>query len=383
MIYLLENATIYTPDTVLHQSNLLIRGGHIAALNESKRPYSAMDIQRFDAGGLILAPGFIDLQINGGFGFDFTTDPASLWQVAAQLPQYGVTAFLPTLITSPPERTAQGLAFWAQGAPTGFQGATPLGWHLEGPFLNPAKKGAHHPDDLRQPSLEDVKFWLPKHGVRMITLAPELPAALDVIRALHRRGVVVSAGHSLATYAQAQASFAAGVTCGTHIFNAMTALHQREPGLPGALLDDPRISVSLIADGIHVHPALVRLAWQSKGPRGLILMSDAMAALGMPPGEYHLGGLSVSVDTETARLADGTLAGSILSPDAALRNLIQYTQTSLFDTLPTITRNPATLLRLADRGRIAPGYIADLVLLTPDYEVVATWAQGQLVYQRA
>ena len=383
VMYFLENATIYTPDTVLHQSNLLIRDGHIAALNESKLPHPAMGAQRFDARGLILAPGFIDLQVNGGFGFDFTTHPASIWQVAAQLPRYGVTAFLPTLVTSPPERIAQSLASWHQGAPPDFRGAYPLGWHLEGPFLNPAKKGAHNLANLRQPSLEAIQSWLPNNGVRMVTLAPELPGALDVIRVLRERGVIVSAGHSLATYAQALASFDAGITSGTHIFNAMTALHQREPGLPGALLADARVSVSLIVDGIHVHPALVRLAWQSKGPRGLILVSDAMAALGMPPGEYRLGEVGVSVDTESARLTDGTLAGSILPPDAALRNLIAFTGTTLPEALSALTSTPAALLGLADRGRIAQGCIADLVLLTPDLEVAATWVRGELVYQRA
>jgi N-acetylglucosamine-6-phosphate deacetylase len=383
VMYLLENAVIYTPDSMFPQSNLLIRDGRIAALSESKLPYAAKSVQRFDARGLILAPGFIDLQINGGFGLDFTADPASLWQVAAQLPRYGVTAFLPTLITSPPERIVQALTILSHEAPPDFCGAAPLGWHLEGPFLNPNKKGAHSPNDLCQPSLEAVKSWSLEEGVRLVTLAPELPGALDVACALQERGVVVSAGHSLATFAQAQAGFDIGITCGTHIFNAMTSIHQRDPGLPGALLNDPRVSVSLIADGIHVHPALVQLAWQTKGSQGLILVSDAMAALGMPPGEYRLGEVSVSVDDKSARLADGTLAGSILSLDAALRNLVAITGATLPEALSALTRTPARLLRLADCGRIAPGCIADLVLLTPDLEVVATWVRGELVYQRA
>jgi len=335
-------------------------------------------VQRIEARGLILVPGWLDLQINGGFGFDFTENPASLWDVAAQLPRYGVTSFLPTLITSPPEKTAQALEILAQGPPPGFQGASPLGWHLEGPFLNPGKKGAHNPVYLRDPSANHIEFWSPENGVLLVTLAPELPDALNVIRELRGRGVVVSAGHSSATYDQALAGLDAGITYGTHIFNAMTALHHRQPGLPGALLADPRATVGLIADGIHVHPTLCKLIWQVKGSHGLTLVSDAMAALGMPSGEYVLGDYHVQVDDTTARLNDGTLAGSILTPDAALRNLMAFTGASLAEALPTLTSAPARLLGLAGRGELVPGNLADLALLTPNLQVAATWVEGEL-----
>ena len=190
-----------------------------------------------NAAGLILAPGFIDLQFNGAFGDDFTADPATIWRVAEQLPRYGVTAFLPTIITAPLEKVAAGQKVVTDGRPDRFRGAWPLGLHVEGPFLNPQKKGAHNPKHLRLPSVEAVAGWSPETGVRLVTLAPELPGALEMIVALADRGVLVSAGHSMATFDQAVAGFDAGARYGTHLFNAMPTLGHRDPGLAGALLD--------------------------------------------------------------------------------------------------------------------------------------------------
>ena len=253
-----------------------------------------------------------------------------------------------------------------------------MGLHLEGPFLNPARRGAHNPAHLRAPDLQTITGWSVEQYVRLVTLAPELPGALDVIRALVGRGVVVSAGHSLATHAEALAGFEAGITCGTHLFNAMPPLEHRAPGLAGALLADERATVGLIPDGLHLHPSVVALAWQAKGARRVNLVTDAMAALGMPPGRYPLGDWEVTVDDTSARLADGRLAGSLLSLDQAVRNFIAFTGCSLSDALATVTTVPAHLLGLADRGQIAPGFIADLTLLTPDVHVAGTIVGGQI-----
>jgi N-acetylglucosamine-6-phosphate deacetylase len=299
--------------------------------------------------------------------------------VAAQLPRYGVTAFLPTIITSPLERVIQSQDI-IQQPPGDFTGATPLGLHVEGPFLNPEKKGAHNPAYLRAPDLKAIDGWSPETGVRLVTLAPELPGALDLVTALTRRGVLVSAGHSTATYARAQAGFDAGIRYGTHLFNAMPPLHHREPGLTGALLTDPRPTVGFIADGIHTHRSVVSLAWQSLGQR-LNLVTDAMAALGISPGRHLLGDFDVFVDETSARLANGTLAGSILSLDQALRNLVAWAACSLPEALATVTTTPAEALGLGNqRGRIAPGYRADLVLLTRDLRVLMTFVAGKQVY---
>jgi N-acetylglucosamine-6-phosphate deacetylase len=220
--------------------------------------------------------------------------------------------------------------------------------------------------------------------VRLVTLAPELPGALEVIRALNAAGVLVSAGHSMANYAEAIAGFDAGIRYGTHLFNAMPALAHRDPGLPGALLTDDRPIVGFIADGIHTHPAVVKLVWRALGQERLNLVTDATAALGMPPGRHLLGDVEVNVDATGCRLADGTLAGSILSLDQALRNLIAFAGCPLVEALPTLTATPAGAIGLGrERGQIAPGYIADLVLLSADLRIHATIAEGEIVYVAA
>jgi len=378
-----HNTTILTPHRRIDNGAVLVESGRVTAVGPAEAVTRPADAQIIDAGGLLLVPGFIDLQVNGGFGHDFTAKPESIWPVAAGLPRYGITSFLPTIITSPLETIAAAQQVLAGGTPAGFRGATPLGLHVEGPFLNPAKKGAHNPAHLRPPSLDAAADWTPQQAVRLVTLAPELPGAVDVVKILVERGVVVSAGHSLATYAQAQAAFEAGVTYGTHLFNAMPPLAHREPGLPGALLTNPALTVGLIPDGIHVHPAVIALIWAAKGGARLTLVTDAMAALGMSPGRYQIGDQAVIVTETDARLEDGTLAGSTVSLDAALRNLMEFTGCSLAEALPAVTSTPALLLGLPDRGQIAPGFMADLVLLTPELRVGKTIVAGQVVYSRA
>ena len=379
MLYI-KNTTLYSPCERLDNATVLVDGGRIVAVGYAAAVACPPGAQVLDADGLLLTPGFIDMQFNGGFGDDFTADPTTIWQVAAGLPRWGVTAFLPTVITSPLERIAQAQQV-VLSEPAGFRGATPLGLHVEGPFLNPQKKGAHNPAYLQLPALEAVAGWSPQTGVRLVTLAPELPGALPVIEALATRGVLVSAGHSTATFEEATMAFDAGARYGTHLFNAMPTMHHREPGLPGALLTDPRPVVGFIADGVHTHPSVISLVWQALGPERLNLVTDAMAALGMGPGKHLLGDFEVTVDATSARLADGTLAGSILSLDQALRNLIRLTGCTLADALATVTTTPARSLGLDhERGRIAPGYVADLVLLSPELEVRGTVVRGELVY---
>lgn len=374
----IQNATILTPEEELPARTVLVQDGRIQAINP-KLPIPPQ-ARVIEAKGLTLVPGFIDLQFNGAFGHDFTQNPASIWPVAEQLPRYGVTAFLPTIITSPLATIEKAQAVMAV-RPSSFTGADPLGLHLEGPFLNPQKKGAHNPDLMQLPSLAAVADWSPEKQVRLVTLAPERPSALALASALAARGVVVSAGHSMATYAEALAGFEAGIRYGTHLFNAMPAMHQREPGLVGALLADDRAVIGLIPDGIHVHPALVKMVWQAAGAR-LNIVTDAMAALGKAPGQYELGPYQITVDDQSCRLADGTLAGSILSLDTAVRNLITFTGCTLGEAVATVTIRPAALLGLdKQKGTIAPGYDADLVLLTPDLQPALTIVNGEIVYQ--
>lgn len=370
-----------TGDRTIVDGILLARDGRIEALGSSEQVSLPDNAQVIDGQGGTLTPGFIELQINGGFGMDFTDNPETIWPVAERLPAYGVTAFLPTVITSPMQTFARAIGIMQAGPPPRFRGACPLGLHIEGPFLSLGKKGAHNPQYIRPPDLEAIAGWSRDNGVRLVTLAPEQPGALDMVRTLVERGVVVSAGHSTATYEQAIEAFAAGVTYGTHLFNGQPPLHHREPGLAAALLTEPGVTFGLIADGVHIHPAMVNLAWKAKGPDGITLVTDAMAALGMAPGSYRLGDYEVVVDGTSAWLSDrSTLAGSVLTPDGGLRNLMDFTGCSLEEALRTLTCTPARVLGLTDRGKLAEGAIADLVLLTPDRQVRITVAAGEVVY---
>ena len=381
MLYI-HNATIYTPEETIERGAILIDDQRIVACAPAVGLSAPPGAEILDAGGARIVPGFIDLQLNGAFGDDFTVSPETIWRVAEGLPRWGVTSFLPTIITSPLSQVGKAQEVLSGGPPAAWRGSIPLGLHCEGPFLNPQKKGAHNPNHLRLPSLEAVAAWWPQQHVRLVTLAPELPGALAVIEALAARGVLVSSGHSMATYDQAQAAFAAGARYGTHLFNAMPTLEHREPGLPGALLTAREQTAGIIPDGVHTHPAIVALAWHMKGPRRLNVVTDAMAALGMSPGRYMLGDQEVTVTERDARLSTGTLAGSVLAMDEALRKLLQYTGCSLAAALETITSTPADLLGIGhERGRIVPGAYADLVMLTPELHVALTMVEGKTVYR--
>jgi N-acetylglucosamine-6-phosphate deacetylase len=380
MLYI-EPAAIVTPEGLLEEHAVLVDGERIVTIDYASRLACPEGARRLEANGLLLAPGFIDLQINGAFGNDFTSDPGTIWGVASLLPRYGVTSFLPTIISSPCESVAAAQDAICKGAPPGFKGAVPFGLHLEGPFLNPAKRGAHNPAYLRLPDTLEAQSWTPDRGVRLVTLAPELPGAFELVETLVARGIIVSAGHSLASYEQGVAGVDAGITYGTHIFNAMPVLDHKEPGLVGALLGDDRVTVGVIADGIHLHPGLVALIWKAKCPLRVSLVTDAMAALGMADGTYMLGDQEVLVGDTAARLADGRLAGSVLTLDQAVRNLVAFAGCRLHEAISTVTTVPASVLGIASsHGRIAPGLRADMVLLDSDLRVVETLVAGEVVY---
>lgn len=335
-----------------------------------------------DATGLTVVPGLIDLQVNGAAGHDLTSDPASMWAVGTALAAHGVTAYLPTLVTAGPEAREEALRTWAAGPPPGWRGAVPLGLHFEGPMLASGRHGAHDPALLQPPSLDLVDGWTSRRGVRMVTLAPELPGAIAVIEHLVAAGVIVSMGHSAATAEESDRAVAAGARCATHLFNAMGPLSAREPGLAGAVLVDDRVVAGVIADGHHLAPEVLRLAWGALGPERFLSISDTTAALGLLDGPTRLGPLEVSVREGAVRLVDGTLAGSASSLADCLAELVRTAGCSPAEALHTVTGLPAALMNESARGHLRPGARGDLTLLDDRLEVVATVVAGEVVHDR-
>jgi len=376
-------STVMTPEEAIAHGMVLVSGDRILAVGEAGRVRIPPGCETLEPRkGSTIVPGFIDLQVNGARGIDLTATPERILEVASALPFHGVTSFLPTFISSDEatiERALESLR--GRASESDDVAALPLGLHLEGPYLHPEKKGAHDDESFLVPEEDPSPSWLEAPEIRMVTLAPELPGALEMIRQLASLGVVVAAGHSRATLEEAHRAFAAGVRCGTHLFNAMSGLHHRDPGLAAALLMTDGILTGLIADGVHVHPGVVVLALRLKTPRELFLVSDAVAAAGMQKGRCTVGGEDVIVGERSVRLPDGTLAGSALFLDTGLRNLVSWTGRSLLDLLPCVTTTPATLLGI-DRGRLAKGCPADLTLLDPDLAVTGCVVRGRVAFWR-
>ncbi|HEU5425967.1 MAG TPA: N-acetylglucosamine-6-phosphate deacetylase [Actinocrinis sp.] len=335
----------------------------------------------------VLTAGLVDIQINGAFGVDFSSADDDAWdRVAATLPSTGVTAFQPTYITAPLGALVSGLhtAIEArQRQETGDRSlavaARILGVHLEGPFLSPVRHGVHEKRFLADPTPEAIDRLLSAPGhemLTMLTLAPELPGALDAIRRLTQAGVRVSVGHTDATADQITAAADMGATLVTHIFNAQRGLAHREPGVPGATMADRRFYCGLIADLHHVAPEVCSLVW--KGARGrVVLVTDAIAAAGMPPGDYELSGIPVELGADgVPRNADGTIAGSALTLDQAVRNMISLGLPEA-QVIEAASRIPADALGRADLGRIAVGARADLVWWSDDFHPLRTWVDGR------
>jgi N-acetylglucosamine-6-phosphate deacetylase len=359
------------------RAGVIMRSGRVEEVIPDPRDGDLPADRRAVAG--LIAPGFVDLQVNGAFGADVGVDPGALDAISRALPRSGVTAYLPTAISWPLERYA-GLFDAVDRARSA--GARILGVHLEGPFLAPARSGAHDPANLRPVDLGALEELLRSGHVRVMTLAPELPGALDAIELITRARAVASAGHTDATHDELLRAADAGLTLGTHLFNAMSALRHREPGAVGALLSDPRLRTGIITDGIHVHPAAVRVAYRAKGAEQLVIVTDAMQAAGMPDGTYELSGRRVNVEAGEARLDDGTLAGAAVTMDEALRRAAAFLELPLEEVIPMATRTPAQALGSERIGRIAPGAEADLVLLGSDGVVEETLVAGETVYRR-
>ncbi|HEX2843854.1 MAG TPA: amidohydrolase family protein, partial [Candidatus Limnocylindria bacterium] len=284
-----------------------------------------------------------------------------------------------TIVTSPRGTVERALHAWRSKVPEAGSGAVPLGLHVEGPFLSPRRNGAHDPALLREPDLEELRRWSDGDGLRILTIAPELPRALDAISALAEAGVVVSVGHTDADATTATAAVEAGARYATHLLNAMPPLGHRNPGAAGALLADERVTVGIIVDGWHLDPLIVRTIARA-APGRLSLVSDAIAAVGLTEGRHRLAALDVEVRNGAARLPDGTLAGSVVMLDDCVRNVASITGSARL-AVEAVTATPARLLRLEDgRGHLRVGGRADIVLLDAELGVRATLVGGELVH---
>lgn len=311
-----------------------------------------------------VCPGFIDLQINGSDGIDLASEPGRIPELARLLPAEGVTAFCPTIITGPPHVRLGALRPSVAMSAVDPGAALPLGLHLEGPVIAPIRRGAHPERHLCSPAQVEREGWSRRRGVAMVTLAPELPGAHDLIAALADEGVTVAVGHTDGRCEDIADAFERGVTHVTHLFNAMRPFGHRDPGPIGAALADDCVTAGLICDLVHVHPAAIQLAWKLLGPERLDLVTDAVAARGtrsFPDG---------------VRTRDGVLAGSAIHLDAALRNLIEVTGCSVVDGVRTVTATPAAVLGLTDRGVLIPGARADLTVLDHHLRVVDVCVGG-------
>ncbi len=373
---------LYDGTRLLDEPIMVLEDGCIASI--ASRPAGAVPAgaQVLDFPEAILAPAFFDVHIHGAAGHDaMEATPEALAAMGRFLASRGTGSFLATTVTAPMDttlRAVSGLAKLIVQEPT-EPAARPLGIHLEGPFLSHAKRGVHPPEFLLAPDIAtfDKLFEAAEGQVRLMTLAPELPGAVELASYAARRGVRVSLGHSNATAAETRAAVAAGASSATHTFNAMRTLDHREPGILGEALTDDRLFAELICDGIHSVPEMARLWWRAKGPERAILVTDAMSAAGMPDGEYRLGGLTVQVAQGRAT-TDGVLAGSVLTLDRALANFLKFTGATVEQGLRLLTRNPAAMTGFErETGRVSVGRPADLVVVSSEGSLEASFVNGR------
>jgi N-acetylglucosamine-6-phosphate deacetylase len=388
----LAGADLVLPDRVLAGGSLVIGGDRIAAI-ESRVIDAPAGSTRIELPGHLVVPGFIDVHVHGVEGLDVLDGAEALAAVASRLPAYGVTAFCPTSIACDPAVLSSflnGIATVAGNPPARANTvgrAAILPAHLESNFINPEYKGAQPGQCLRTPHSDaegdyrgrDILHVIATHRaqVAIVTVAPEIQDGLALVRELVAAGHIVSIGHSGATYDEARLAIDAGVRHATHLFNRMSPMSHRTPGVPGAVLESERVVAEVICDGFHVHPALMRLAIRAKGVNGVMAITDGTAGSGLAVGSVtHLGGRRITVTDRTAVLDDGTLAGSVLTMDGAFRTLVQTLGVPLADAARLCATTPARQLGLSDVGRLEVGSIADLAVLDRNLRVTQTFLQG-------
>jgi N-acetylglucosamine-6-phosphate deacetylase len=380
MRFTLRGAHLVDAFTEIAEGDITVEDGRIVSIGGPPgRPGKIID-----AANTLIVPGFIDVHTHGGGGFNLhTTMPEEIHDYALWAPSTGVTSFLIGVVGTPGALPEPQLAAAVQSIKGWGRGAEPLGIHLEGPYINERRRGAHLPSWLRTPDAGETERVLTLAGgyLRIVTLAPELPGASPMIRRLVEASVTVSIGHTDATYEQALEAIQLGATHMTHCCNAMRPLHQRDPGPLSAVAQSPQVYGELIADGVHVHPAMMYVVVKILGPERTIVITDALAAAGLDEAAFDFAGQPAHVASGVARLADGTITGSVLTMDQALRNVLRMTPVSLPEAVGMLTRNPAHAARASERkGQLGQGCDADLVLLDESLQLQATLCRGAVAF---
>lgn len=381
----LTAAALLTPRERVENPLLLLEDGKIAEVTTRKDRELPSGCRSLDFSGAVLAPAYLDIHVHGGAGHDvMEPDAEGLGRFEGFLAQHGVAAYLPTTVTAPEEHILRALEWLADRIESRESykpaaRARPIGIHLEGPFLSHLRRGVHPPEYLLAPTFSRFeRYWQAARGhIRVMTIAPEIEGALQVITEASRRGVCCSLGHSDSDLETARAAVAAGARHATHTFNAMRPLDHRQPGLVGAVLTDPRMTAEIIADGIHVDPSIVQLFVKAKGADAAVLITDAISATGMPDGRYRLGSFEVELKGEECT-SEGRLAGSVLRLDQAVRNVMQFAGWKLEQTVQLASANPAAVIGEKHKGAIAAGADADILVLSPSGEVIKTIIAGRV-----
>lgn len=388
---LFKNAEVYLENEIVTNGYILVADGKIKEVGtlDTLQQHSIEDVTVIELEeGTKIIPGFIDVHIHGAGGAD-TMDATSeaLHTMAIHLPQEGTTSFLATTMTQSKEKIVQALRNAAQYVEQSNDGAESevLGLHLEGPFINPGKKGAQPLEHIVEPNIELFKEWQKEAGnhIKLVTVAPEMPNGLEFIKYLSENGVTASIGHTDSTFLQVKHAVDAGATQVTHLYNGMRGLHHREPGTAGAALLFDELKVELISDGIHISPEMIQLAMNAKGTDGALLITDSMRAKCLKNGRYELGGQPVIVADGRASLEDGTLAGSTLKMIDSVRNMLQFTSLTLQEVIKLASVNPAKQVRVFDRkGSIEVGKDADIVILNSQLDITMTICRGKIAYTK-
>ena len=376
----IRGGLVVTPLDLYEQADVIVQDGKIVDVGPGIA--CREECVTLEAEGYIVAPGLVDIHVHGSAGHD-TMDGtrAAIEGMAEFFARHGVTSFCPTTMTVAGEAILRSVRAVAECMEHPVKGAQPLGVHLEGPYIDVTKKGAQPAEHVRGALASEYEPLFALGNIRLISLAPEVEQNRALIGYARSRGAAVAVGHSSASYEQVVEAVKLGVNQATHTFNQMEGLHHRKPGTVGAALLLDEIYAQFIVDGIHLHPAIVDLVARLKGPQKAVLVTDAIRGAGMPDGEYELGGQPVVVKDGAVRLADGTLAGSCLTMDRAVRNVMEYAGVGLGEAIEMATLTPARAIGVgARKGSLEPGKDADIVLLTPELEVARTIVMGETVY---